>query len=72
MLTTILITITILLICVLLLSVKILLKKNGEFPSSHVGGNKALRDKGIQCARTQHKEILKQRNLEQRLKEIKV
>ncbi len=67
MLTTLLITIIILLICVLLLSVKILFKKNGEFPNTHVGGNKALTDKGIFCARTQHAEQLKHKTLEERL-----
>ncbi|MDH6305103.1 hypothetical protein M2459_002200 [Parabacteroides sp. PF5-5] len=72
MLATLLITIIILLICLVLLSVKILFKKGGEFPNSHVGGNKALREKGIYCARTQHLEDMKRKNLEERLKEIKV
>lgn len=70
MLTTVLITIIILVICVALLSVKILLKKGGEFPHTHVGGNKALREKGIYCAKTQHQEELKRKNLDELLKKI--
>lgn len=38
-----------------LFSIRILLQKNGKFPNSHIGGNKALNDKGIQCATTQDK-----------------
>jgi len=38
-----------------LMSIRILLKKNGKFPNSHIGGNKALNDKGIYCATTQDK-----------------
>jgi len=38
-----------------LMSIRILIKKNGKFPNSHIGGNKALNDKGIFCATTQDK-----------------
>lgn len=72
MLTTVSASIIILLICVVLLSVRILLKKGGEFPNTHVGGNKALRDKGLSCARTQHLEALKHKNLDERLKETTI
>ncbi|MDH6358643.1 hypothetical protein [Parabacteroides sp. PF5-9] len=71
MLTTLLITVIILVICIALLSVKILFKKGGEFPNTHVGGNKTLRKKGIHCAKTQDKEAAKQRNLYDRMKETK-
>ena len=47
MLTTLLITIIILVICVVLLSVKVIFKKNGRFPNTHIEGNAALRKKGI-------------------------
>lgn len=70
MLTTLLMTLIILSLCVCLLSVSILLKKNGIFPDIHVGNNQALRKQGIQCARSQHYEQLYQKNLEERLKEI--
>jgi len=71
MLTTLLLTVLILVICVALLAIKVILKKRGKFPNTHVGGNKALNKKGIYCAKTQHKDDLKRKNLEQRLKEIK-
>lgn len=40
-------------ISMLLLAIRILLKKNGRFPNLHVGGNKALNQRGIHCAQTQ-------------------
>jgi hypothetical protein len=72
MLITLLITVIILIICVVLLSIKIVLKKNGSFPNTHVGGNKALREKNIHCAKIQYREELRHKNLEERLKEIKI
>ena len=41
MLKTLLITVLIVAICIALLSVKILFKKNGRFPNTHVSGSKA-------------------------------
>lgn len=38
-----------------LMSIRILLQKNGKFPNTHIGGNKALNDQGIYCATTQDK-----------------
>ena len=34
------------------LATKILLKKGGKFPNSHVSGNKYLRSEGITCAQS--------------------
>ncbi|MDR1937870.1 MAG: hypothetical protein LBQ73_05150 [Tannerellaceae bacterium] len=70
MLTTLLITVIIALVCVALLSVSILFKRNGTFPSTHIEGNEALRKRGIRCAKSQHYEQLYRKNLEERLKEI--
>lgn len=53
---TILFSVLIIAISVALLAISILLKKNGKFPNSHVGGNRALRKKGIGCAQTQDRE----------------
>ena len=53
MLKTILITMLIVAICIALLSVKILLKKNGRFPNTHVSGSKAMRERGIGCVQSQ-------------------
>ena len=59
MLKIILFTLLIVAICMALLSVKILLKKNGRFPNSHVSGNKAMRQRGIGCLQSQDREAQK-------------
>lgn len=35
------------------LCIRILLKKNGEFPKTHVSSSKAMRERGIGCAQSQ-------------------
>lgn len=37
------------------MSVKILLKKGGKFPNTHIGGNKNMKSRGITCAQTYDK-----------------
>ncbi len=69
MLATVLLTVIILFVCVALLAIKIIFKKGGQFPNTHIDGNGALRKKGIHCARTQDREQLSERNLYDRLKE---
>ena len=49
----IILSILILLICIALLCITIIVKKNGKFPNTHVGGNPALRKKGIKCVQAQ-------------------
>ena len=56
MLKTILIALLIVAISMALLSVKVLLKKGGRFPNTHVGGSKAMRERGIGCIQTQDRE----------------
>lgn len=56
MLKTLLITLLIVAICIALLSVKIIFKKNGRFPNTHVSGNKAMRKRGIGCVQSQDRE----------------
>ncbi|ALO14169.1 hypothetical protein L21SP5_00493 [Salinivirga cyanobacteriivorans] len=34
------------------LGIKILVNKNGEFPNTHIGGNKEMIKRGIYCAQT--------------------
>ena len=46
-----------------LLCINIIVKKNGKFPNTHIGGNPALRKKGIKCAQTQDFEASVQRNI---------
>ncbi len=37
-------------IAILGLAITIIIKRNGKFPNTHISQNKALKDKGIQCA----------------------
>ncbi|WP_277464398.1 hypothetical protein [Parabacteroides sp. PF5-6] len=69
MLTTLLLTGIIIVICVALLAIKVIVKKGGEFPNTHVSGNKALREKGISCTKTQQRQAERHKNLEERMKE---
>ena len=34
------------------LGISLLLKKNGKFPETHIGKNKAMKERGIHCANT--------------------
>lgn len=34
------------------LGISLLVKKNGKFPETHIGKNKAMKDRGITCANT--------------------
>jgi hypothetical protein len=58
-----LITLGILTVCIILMSIQIILKKNGRFPNGHIGNNQALRKKGIHCAKTQDWEASEKKNL---------
>lgn len=40
----------------LLMSVRILFRKNGKFPNIHIGGNKEMAKRGITCATSQDRE----------------
>ncbi|MBR1787516.1 MAG: hypothetical protein IJ756_10215 [Paludibacteraceae bacterium] len=52
----IIIVILIVLIAVILLSVRILLVKNGSFHSEHISANKKMRENGIGCATSQDRQ----------------
>jgi hypothetical protein len=56
MLKTIAITVLIIAICIALLSVKVIFKKDGKFSSQHIHDSKALRDQGIHCVLDQDRE----------------
>lgn len=43
----------------LLLSVRVLLKKNGRFSSQHISESKAMQQRGIHCATAQDREARK-------------
>ncbi|MBR3660043.1 MAG: hypothetical protein IKN61_09075 [Bacteroidaceae bacterium] len=59
MLKTFLTVVLFLLGAMLLLSVSILLNKNGKFPNIHVGRNPAMRKRNIGCVEEQDKEAQK-------------
>jgi hypothetical protein len=50
---TFLTVVLLLLAAVAMLSVSILIKKNGRFPNIHVGRNPAMRKRGIGCVESQ-------------------
>lgn len=56
MIETLITTLIIIAACVILLSIKILVKKNGRFPNTHVGGSKHMAKRGIGCVQSQDKE----------------
>lgn len=56
MIKTVLLGIAILLVAILLMGVRVFFTKKGKFPSSHVGGNKAMRERGIPCATSQDRQ----------------
>lgn len=53
---TLLFTLIIIAASVALLSITIIIKKNGRFPNTHVGGSKAMRKRGIKCVQSQDKD----------------
>ncbi len=42
-----------------LMSVRVLLRKRGQFPNLHIGANKELAKRGITCATTQDRQARK-------------
>lgn len=56
MLKTIGITMLIVAICIALLAIKILIRKDGRFPNTHLSGSISMRKKGIGCIRSQDRQ----------------
>ena len=52
MLKLVLITLGIVALSVLFLCVKMLLKRGSKFGSTHIGGSKAMRERGIHCVQS--------------------
>lgn len=50
------------------MSIKIILKKDGKFPDTHVGNSTTLKSKGIHCAVTQDVMAAKRKNIFERIK----
>jgi hypothetical protein len=53
-------------IAMLGMAIRIVLKKGGRFPNTHVSGNRYLKRKGVYCAQTQDK--LAQRSAQKEVK----
>lgn len=53
LLAAILIPVLIVFVAVFLLGFKVFLSKEGKFPNIHIGGSKALKDRGVSCATSQ-------------------
>lgn len=49
----ILLSVTLVAIAMFGMAIRILLKKGGKFPNTHVSGNKYLKRQGIYCSQTQ-------------------
>lgn len=56
MIKTLLIGAVLLFVAILLMGMRVFFTKSGKFPNTHVGGNKAMRDRGITCATSQARE----------------
>lgn len=57
-----LLTLVVVLLAVILLSIKMILRKNGRFSSIHISDSKAMRERGIHCATSQDREIRRNGN----------
>ena len=68
----ILAAILILISCMVLLCVRVILKKDGRFPDTHVDSSPALRKKGIASARTQDWQASHRKNLADRMEEMMI
>ena len=53
MIEVLLLTFLIVVICVFLIGIKVFFTKSGTFPEIHIGKNKAMKERGIHCAKTQ-------------------
>ena len=53
-------TLLIIAICFVLLAITIIIKKNGRFPNTHVGGNREMRRRGIKCVQSQDRDARKE------------
>lgn len=56
-------------LAVLLLGVRMLLRRGGEFPQTHIHDNQALKKKGIGCARLQMEKEAFAPNLKERVQQ---
>ena len=55
---------------VVLLSVRVILKKNGRFSSQHISQSKLMRERGIHCAVSQDREAKQQATKKLKVKDL--
>ena len=72
MIKTLLLGIAILFIAIMLMGIKVFFTKKGEFPNTHIGGSRAMRDRGISCATSQDREASNRENLIEKIIKEKV
>ncbi|MDD6517568.1 MAG: hypothetical protein PUF63_06575 [Prevotella sp.] len=56
MIETLILTVLIIAIAMVLMSVKVILKKNGKFESQHIHDSAAMKERGIHCVIDQDRE----------------
>lgn len=59
MIKTLILGTAILFVAILLMGVNVFFTKKGKFPNTHIGGSKAMRDRGINCATSQDREAMR-------------
>ncbi len=57
------ITILFLLLAFILLSVRVIVKRNGKFSSQHISQSKAMRERGISCVNSQDRQAQNENHL---------
>jgi hypothetical protein len=58
-----LVILAILLPAILLMGYRVFFTKSGKFPNTHVEGNKAMRQRGIGCVKSQDRAEQKRKNI---------
>jgi hypothetical protein len=58
-----LVILAILLPAILLMGYRVFFTKDGKFPNTHVEGNKAMRQRGIGCVKSQDRAEQKRKNI---------
>jgi hypothetical protein len=52
------------------LAIKILIKKGGQFPNTHISGNRHMKERGVTCAQSYDKMEQAKARKEMRFKEL--
>lgn len=66
----ILLVIGIVALCIVIMCVRVIIKKDGKFSSEHISENKRMRQDGIHCATSQDREARRKAKKKLDLKEL--